>query len=229
MLELVTQSEANTAGSISETIGDCAYGDGPTRQAFVDQRRILIAPVPAARTGEAFPKERFVIDPAAHTCCCPASHVTTQFVPGGSHTYRGGKRVTQEAFQFPAALCRLCPLYSQCIVSKRGGPRVLRHAQEALLQEGRCFQQSAAYRAYRTLRQAAEHRLARLVQMGDRQARYVGRCKTVFQLFLAATITNLTLVATATGLMRGATDRQGALASIHLFKCISTANDPVFG
>ena len=40
-----------------------------------------------------------------------------------------------------------------------------------------------------------EHRLARLVQLGIRQSRYFGRVKTRFQLYLAATVANLTLVA----------------------------------
>ena len=44
-----------------------------------------------------------------------------------------------------------------------------------------------------------EHRLARLVQLGIRQARYFGRAKTKFQLYLAATVANLTLVAAKAG------------------------------
>ena len=40
-----------------------------------------------------------------------------------------------------------------------------------------------------------EHRLARLVQLGIRQSRYFARVKTRFQLYLAATVANLTLVA----------------------------------
>ena len=43
-------------------------------------------------------------------------------------------------------------------------------------------------------------RLARLVQLGIRQARYLGRTKTRFQLYLAATVANLTLLAGKTGL-----------------------------
>ena len=39
----------------------------------------------------------------------------------------------------------------------------------------------------------AEHRPARLVQLGIRQSRYFGRVKTRFQLYLTATVTNLTL------------------------------------
>ena len=45
-----------------------------------------------------------------------------------------------------------------------------------------------------------EHRLARLVQLGIRQSRYFGRVKTRFQLYLAATVANLTLVAAKAGL-----------------------------
>ena len=46
-----------------------------------------------------------------------------------------------------------------------------------------------------------EHRIARLAQLGIRQARYVGRTKTLFQVCLAATVANLTLlVATSTTL-----------------------------
>jgi hypothetical protein len=40
-----------------------------------------------------------------------------------------------------------------------------------------------------------EHRIARLVQLGIRQARYIGRTKTLFQLLMAAAVANLTLLA----------------------------------
>jgi hypothetical protein len=40
------------------------------------------------------------------------------------------------------------------------------------------------------------------MQLGVRQTRYFGRTKTLFQLLMAATVANLTLVATKTGLMR---------------------------
>ena len=45
-----------------------------------------------------------------------------------------------------------------------------------------------------------EHRLARLVQLGIRQSRYCERAKTRFQLYLAATVASLTLVAAKAGL-----------------------------
>ena len=67
--------------------------------------------------------------------------------------------------------------------------------QEALLLQARTMQHSADYDQYRKRRVVAEHRLARLVQLGIRQSRYFGRTKTRFQLYLAATVANLTLVA----------------------------------
>jgi hypothetical protein len=69
------------------------------------------------------------------------------------------------------------------------------HPQEALLQQARTFQRSPAFAEFRRKRQVVEHRLARLVQLGIRQARYIGRTKTLFQLCLAAAVANLTLIA----------------------------------
>ena len=77
---------------------------------------------------------------------------------------------------------------------------MLIHPQEALLQQARELQQSAHYDGYRARRVVVEHRLARLVQLGLRQSRYFGRVKTRFQLYLAATVANLTLVAAKAGL-----------------------------
>jgi hypothetical protein len=75
------------------------------------------------------------------------------------------------------------------------GRTVLLHPQEGLRQAARAFQRSHAFVAVRRRRQAAEHRLPRLVQLGLRQARYIGRTKTLFQLALAAAVANLTLLA----------------------------------
>jgi hypothetical protein len=45
------------------------------------------------------------------------------------------------------------------------------HLQDALLQVARALQQSETFAEYRRLCQAAEHRLARLMQLGVPQAR----------------------------------------------------------
>ena len=46
------------------------------------------------------------------------------------------------------------------------------HPQEALLQQARALQRSEAFGEYRQRRVVVEHRLALLVQLGIRQARY---------------------------------------------------------
>jgi transposase/IS5 family transposase len=218
-LSLVEQSEENTQASVDETIGDGAYGVGPNRQAFADQERPLIAPVPSSGQGKVFSKVAFAIDPAAQTCCCPAGHVTRVLVPTGAYTDRRGERVVRLAFRFATEICAACPLRPQCTTAAQRGRQVALHPQEALMQAARAFQNSAAYAPYRKMRQVAEHRLARLAQLGIRQARYVGRLKTLFQLLLAATVANLTLVATKTGLMKGR-NGQGPLVSCPLFRVL---------
>ena len=184
-LAMVQASEANTGLEVADTVGDHAYGDGATRRAFVDAGRTLVAPVAVIRNAGRFPKTDFVIDVDAQRCTCPAGHSTTRL----SRAAQGGG-----VFHFPANLCAACPLRAQC-VRGQAGRSVALHAEEALLQAAREFQAQPAMREHRRRRQTVEHRLARLVQLGIRQARYFGRAKTALQLFLAATVANLTLIA----------------------------------
>lgn len=204
---LVEQSEVNAQAEVTEAIGDCAFGDGATRQEFADAGRKLVAKVPSRPNGEFFAKEDFQIDVAAQTCTCPAGHTCSCVVTVGSHLDRRGQRYTQPGFQFAAELCAACPLRPRCVKAGPGkGRTVTLHPQEALLQAARAFQRSAAFAPYRQLRQTVEHRIARLMQLGMRQARYFGRAKTLGQLLLAATVANLTLVATRIGWVRGPHD-----------------------
>jgi hypothetical protein len=202
VLELVEQSEENTGIEVEETIGDAAYGDGGTRQAFADAGRTLIAKVPGRPNKAHFPKQDFQIDLGASTCTCPAGQVTHTLHTMGTRTNRLGGTYLAQSFQFDPAVCGVCPLRSQCVAARDGrGRTVSLHPQESLLQQARAFQKSEGFAEYRHRRQAAEHRLARLVQLGVRQSRYFGRAKTLFQLLMAATAANLTLVATRMGLM----------------------------
>ena len=198
-LELVEQSEANTGVPVDETMGDAAYSDGDTRQAFADAGRILIARVPGRPNRTHFPKEDFRIDLETGACTCPAGKVTRTILPAGRRTDSAGRIHQRLAFRFDAAVCGLCLLRPQCVAAAPDiGRTVRRHPQEALLQQARALQQSEAFAGYRQ-RRVVEHRLARLVQLGIRQARYFGRIKTRFQLYLAATVANLTVVAAKVG------------------------------
>ena len=200
-LELVERSEANTGVPVEEALGHAAYGDGNTRQAFADPGRILIARAPGRPNKAHFPKEDFRIDLAAGTCTCPAGRVTGKLLPAGKRTGSTGRTHRLQAFRFDAAVCGVCPLRPRCVAGSSGKGRTVQlHPQEALLQQARALQQSEAFAGYRHRRVVVEHRLARLVQLGIRQARYFGRVKTKFQLYLAATVANLTLVAAKAGL-----------------------------
>ena len=70
-LALVEQSETNTGVPVEEAMGDAAYGDGDTRQAFADAGRRLVARVPGRPNRKHFPKEDFHIDLEAGACTCP--------------------------------------------------------------------------------------------------------------------------------------------------------------
>ena len=200
-LDLVEESEANTGAPVEEALGDAAYSDGGTRQAFADAGRTLIARVPGCPNRTHFPKEDFRIDLEAGTCTCPAGQVTRRIRPSGTRTDPRGRTHRLRGFRFDAAACGVCPLRPQCIAGSSGlGRTVQLHPQEALLQQARALQRSEAFAGYRQRRVVVEHRLARLVQLGIRQSRYFGRAKTRFQLYLAATVANLTLVASKAGL-----------------------------
>jgi len=207
-LALVEQTEQATDSVVEETLGDCAYGDRATRQAFATAGRTLHAKMPTLSNGGRFPKTAFTIDLAAGTCACPGGHTTDAL----RHTSGG-----QSGFFFPAATCVACPLRAQCVrtVAGQGGRTVALHPQEALLQQARAFQASAAFDEVRRRRQAVEHRIARLVQLGLRRARYAGRAKTLFRLALAATVANLTLLATVTAADAApATAAEGVLLAV---------------
>lgn len=188
-LAVVDATEERTGCPVDAILGDSAYGDGATRQAFRDAGRELIAKVPPVTNQGRFPKTDFVINLETMTCTCPAQQVSDDF----RAAKRGGG-----SFHFEKAVCGACPLRSRC-VRGRAGRTVAVHPQEALLQEARRLQATPGFRDYRRRRQTVEHRLARLVQLGIRQARYVGRRKTRFQLLMAAAVANLTLLAGAHG------------------------------
>jgi Transposase DDE domain/Transposase domain (DUF772) len=201
-LSLTEASEQNTRLEVDETVGDCAYGDGNTRQEFSDAQRKLVAKVADHGRKGQIHKSQFHIDLEAMTCTCPAGHTTASLIPTGFWLDKARQKQPRKSFAFPVETCAACPLRPQCLQAKaKRGRWIQLHPQEGLLQQARAFQNSPEFEPYRQMRQTAEHRLARLVQLGIRQARYFGRQKTLFQLLMAATVANLTLIATKTGQM----------------------------
>jgi hypothetical protein len=184
-LELVQQSERVMAADVEETVGDCAYGGGPTRRAFADQQRRLTAKVPELSNRKCFPKSAFVIDLEKMEVQCPAGQTSRDYRAAGSG--QGGR------FEFAVASCAACALRAQCVRGK-GARTVSVQAEEGLQQQARVHNQTEEGRQRLRQRVVVEHRLARLVQLGIRQSRYVGRTKTRFQVVMAAVVANLSLV-----------------------------------
>jgi hypothetical protein len=181
VLAVVKEGEANTGQRIEETLGDCAYGSGETRQEFGTEGRTLTARVPQEGNNRGlYPKSRFELDVVNATVTCPAGHTTSEY-----REEQDGGRV----FTF-GAVCARCLRRAACTTSATGRS-VRMHPQEELLQAARAQQGTPEGRAALRERVVAEHRLARMGQLGAGQARYVGRRKTQFQIVLLATIANL--------------------------------------
>ena len=68
---------------------------------------------------------------------------------------------------------------------------ITEHTEE--LQRLRAFQRTEQFKKRYRRRVVVEHRIGRLVQLGIRQARYLGRVKVAYQVTLAAAVANLVL------------------------------------
>jgi cell division FtsZ-interacting protein ZapD len=198
VMEVVERSQQVLREKIGTVIGDSAYGAGGVRQQMADAGRQVVAKVPLRpRTGK-FTKEDFQIDLKNDRVVCPAGNVCCDFSLVSTNSRWTGKKEKRKRFTFEAKTCSLCPLRAQCVTGS--APRsITLHPQEQLLREARQFQRTAAFRKAYSVRIVVEHRIARLVQLGIRKSRYFGRRKTLFQVLMAATVANLTLIANSTG------------------------------
>jgi Transposase DDE domain len=165
---LVQQTEQVMEAQVEETVSAGAYRGGPTRRAFADEERVLTAKAPTSTNGACFPKREFAIDLEKQEVRCPAGQTT--------HDYRSAGEGQGGRFVFAASTCEVCPLRAQCVRGKR--PRTLTiQAEEGLQQQARVHNQTTAGRQSLRQRVGVEHRIARLVQLGIRQSRYLGRTK----------------------------------------------------
>lgn len=184
-LAQVERVEARLGQRVAETVGDCAFGGGATRQEFADAERELRAKVPGTPERWGIPKQRFTLlweGPVVTGVSCPGGSTTREFV---------AKKDGGRGFSFGKE-CHRCPLRHKCVQSgKAGASRTVQiHPQEALLAAAREYQASPAGQMTLRQRVGVEHALARLAALGMGQARYVGRGKTQWQLLLCAAVAN---------------------------------------
>lgn len=188
-LNLAQQAAKNTGIPVKKAIGDCAYGDAATRQAFEDAGIDLSAKVPSSPANEPFHRSRFILDLTNKIATCPANQTTSET------NYAYHRNGTTEQFQFPLSVCQSCPHHEECLLAadkkRRRGRTLTLHPQEHLLERARQYQKSPAFREDIKARQVVEHRQARMIQLGGRQARYFGRGKSKYQAYMIAIVANL--------------------------------------
>ena len=199
-LELIHEAGATTGLDVGEALADCAYGSGENRERFEQAGITLLAKVPKLPRNGYFTKDEFEIDLETMSCRCPAGQMTAKVIKAGWQQMASGARIQLHAFKFGAGVCGACPLRASCFKEdSQRGREVQLHPHEARLQAARAWQRSTEFDDFRKQRQVVEHRIARLVHLGIRQARYFGRRKTLLQLHLAAAVANFTLMAGRTG------------------------------
>ena len=194
--ELIEQASKNLDAEIEGVLGDGAYGTVEARLDAEAHNYDLIAPVGRAPQTGRFTKEDFKIDIEGETVTCPAGETTTHWNLQTTTTQRG-TTFRNKSFKFSVKQCRGCPLRSQCLKEKTPSRSVLVHEYEALIREKKLFQRTEEFRQMYRKRVVVEHRLARLVRLGIRNALYFGMKKVLFQLAMAAAVANLTLYASA--------------------------------
>jgi hypothetical protein len=195
--ELIEQAAKNLDATIEGVLGDGAYGTVEARLDADAHDYTLIAPVRHAPQTGRFTKEDFKIDIESETVTCPAGQTTMHWNEFTTTTQRGTS-FKNKRFLFSVKQCSGCSLRNQCLKEKTPSRSVSVHEHEALIQEKKLFQRTDEFRQMYRKRVVVEHRLARLVHLGIRNARYFGSKKTLFQLAMAAAVANLTLYASVT-------------------------------
>ena len=193
---LVAESAKTLEAPVEGIVGDGAYGSVEARLDARTDGYEITAPVGRLSQGGRFTKDDFTIDLDKNTVTCPAGQTTSTAHVRHTSTLRG-TIFTHRSFRFSAQKCRGCPVRAQCLKPTTYQRAVLVHEHEALLQEAKTFQRTDEYRAHYRERVVVEHRIARLSRLGIRKARYFGSSKVLFQLAMAAAVSNLTLFATS--------------------------------
>jgi hypothetical protein len=139
-------------------------------------------------------KEDFQIDLTHDTVTCPAGKSTSLWHTQKRRTKRG-TTFHSKAFRFATEQCQGCPLAARCVKPAARYRSISVHEHEVLLQAAKHFQRTEQFRHLYRQRSTVEHRIARLVQLGLRKARYFGTAKVLFQLAMTAAVANFTLIA----------------------------------
>jgi len=187
--ELAQEASRRCDQKTDRVIGDTAYGSVGTRRDFEKLGIEVVAKAPpVGRRNVEFTLEDFKVNSQRGVATCPADKKSIR-----------RDRVTKPdgwRYVFSRKDCRECPLRSKCTTARVTARTVTITEHTKELRRHRKYQQTQAFAKIYRRRIVVEHRIARLAQLGIRQARYFGRARVAFQVNLAATVSNLTLAVT---------------------------------
>jgi transposase len=187
-VELVQEASRRCAQKADRVIGDTAYGSIDTRRGFAKQGIEVVAKAPpVGRRGLEFTLDDFKINSKRGVATCPA----------GKKSIRRNRVKKPDGWRyiFSRKDCKVCRLRSKCTTARVSARIVTITAHTKELQCHRRYQRTRAFAKIYRRRAVVEHRIARLAQLGIRQARYFGRARVAFQVNLAAAVGNLSLAA----------------------------------
>lgn len=187
--ELLEKSAERAQQPLKRAIGDTAYGTMDAREKVERLGAEMIAKAPPAGRKGLFTLNDFRIQESRGVARCPAGKNSRRRdrVTGSDPGWR---------YVFSRKDCSPCPLRAKCTRAKTSARTVQITENTKVLQRLRRMQKTKHFKQIYRRRIVVEHRIARLVQLGVRQARYLGKAKVAFQVAMAATVANLTLVGT---------------------------------
>jgi len=185
--ELVETATTRAGQELKQVLGDTAYGGTETRTGFESLGAEAIVKVPPGRRKGMFALDDFRIDKKRGVARCPAGKrsIRRSRIGGDDPGWR---------YVFSRSDCGPCALRTRCTKSKKSARTLQVTAKTEVLQPLRRRQRTKGFRRRYRERVVAEHRIARLVQLGIRNARYFGSKKVGFQVAMAATVANLSLL-----------------------------------
>jgi hypothetical protein len=184
---LVTEAAARSGQELDCVIGDTAYGNLETRRELESSGAKVIAKAPPGTRKGYFSLDDFKVDRRRGVARCPA----------GKRSIRRDRTCNGQPgwrYVFSRHDCSACLLRAQCTKSRVAARTLQITEKTEQLQKLRRKQRTRWFRRRYRRRIIVEHRIGRLIQLGVRQARYLGRAKVAFQVALAATVANLTLI-----------------------------------
>ncbi len=190
--ELLERATECSGQELDQILGDTAYGGLETREELSELGAEVVVKAPPGTRRGMFSLDDFKIDRKGGKATCPAGKKSN-----------AGRRVNGEdpgwRYQFSRKDCTGCALRPKCTRAQSNSKVLQVTAKTEKLQPLRREQRTKRFRKKYRKRVKVEHRISRLVQLGVRQARYLGSKKLAFQIAMAGAVANLTLAMSTSG------------------------------